>query len=282
MEFKLQRDIVFFDIEATGLSIIKDRIVQLAMIKYSKKGGEPIEKCWMINPGVPISEEAMAVHGITPKDVARKPSFRDLAEEIYDFIGHSDLGGYNSNRFDVPMLMEEFARVGMELDISKRNLIDAQRIFYKMEPRTLGAAYKFYCGKKMENAHDALVDVRATVEVLKGQLDKYEGVDWENDDEVIKEPVQNDMKALHDFVNDMRWVEPTQKLKMDKDGTIIFNFGKYHGKPVGASLAADKPYYKWILNMEFTNQVKQMVKELVKSYESKDRFIKPASCSLSV
>ena len=161
MDFKLERDLIFFDLEATGLNVIRDRIIQIAMIKFFKDGREPEELSMLINPGIPISEEAMQVHGITPKDVANKPVFQQVADKIYEFIGNADLAGYNSNRFDIPMLMEEFARIGMEFDISRRRTIDVQRIFYKMEPRTLKAALKFYCEEDMEDAHDALADVKS-------------------------------------------------------------------------------------------------------------------------
>lgn len=272
MEFNLDRDIVFFDLEATGLSVVKDRIVQIALIKYPKKGGGPIEKSMLINPGVPISEEAMSVHGITPKMVSNKPTFQQVAQELYDFIGNADLGGYNSNRYDVPMLMEEFARVGMELDISKRRLIDVQRIFYKMEPRTLSAALKFYCGKELIGAHDALADVRATVDVLKGQLDKYKGVDLvDGDGNVTPEPVRNDMKAIHDFVNDLRYLEPTQKMKLNDEGVAVFCFGKYNNAPVGETLAKNPNYYNWIMKMEFSSQVKQLAKKYLKEYKEQNR-----------
>jgi DNA polymerase-3 subunit epsilon len=272
MEFNLDRDIVFFDLEATGLSVVKDKIVQIALIKYAKKGGEPVEKSMMINPGIPISEEAMNVHKITPKMLANKPTFGQVAQELYDFIGNADLGGYNSNRYDVPMLMEEFSRVGMELDISKRKLIDVQRIFYKMEPRTLGAALKFYCGEKLVGAHDALADVRATVDVLKGQLEKYKGVDIEDGDgNVIPEPVRNDMKAIHDFVNDLRYLEPTQKMKLNDKGVAVFSFGKYNNAPVGETFAKNMNYYNWIMKMEFSSQVKQLSKKYLKEYKEQNK-----------
>ncbi|MEL6356123.1 MAG: 3'-5' exonuclease, partial [Bacteroidota bacterium] len=152
----LDRNLVFFDIESTGLNVIRDRIMQIALIRVHADGSPSAELEMLINPGVLISEEAYAVHGIGPKDVANKPNFEKVAKQLYDFIGDADLAGYNSNRFDVPMLMEEFARAGLDFDISKRRLIDAQRIFYRFEPRTLSAALAFYAGKKMENAHDAL------------------------------------------------------------------------------------------------------------------------------
>jgi len=268
MEFNLNRDLIFLDIEATGLNVVRDRIIQIAMIKYPAAGGEPEELSLMVNPGIPISQEAMEVHGIEPKDVANKPTFRQVAEQIRDFIGNADLAGYNSNRFDIPMLMEEFDRVGMELNVDNRRTIDVQRIFYKMEPRTLKAALRFYCDKELEGAHDAMADVKATIDVFKGQLRRYENTDYEDGDgNLHPAPVKNDMQAIHDFTNDNRFLDATQKLKYDVNGEIVFSFGKYNGKPVAETLAHDKQYYNWILNKEFTSQVKQLVKKIVRDYE---------------
>lgn len=272
MKLNLDRDLCFFDLEATGLNVIRDRIVQIAIIKYSKKDKEPEELSMMINPGIPISAEAMEVHGITPKMLANKPTFQQVSKKIYDFIGNSDLAGYNSNRFDVPMLMEEFARVGVEFDVSKRRLIDVQRVFYKMEPRTLKAALRFYCGKELENAHDALADVHATIDVFKGQLTKYEGVDLKDaDGNIIEAPIKNDMQVIHDFTSDLKTIDATQRLKYDQNGVVVFNFGKYQGKPVAATLTKDRQYYNWILNKEFSSQVKQIVKRLVKEHGKEQR-----------
>lgn len=272
MEFKLSRDLCFFDIESTGLNVIKDRIIQIAIIKYFAKDKEPEELSLMINPGIPISLEAMMVHGITPKDVAKKPTFQQVADKIYDFIGKSDLAGYNSNRFDIPILIEEFARVGIEFDVSNRRTIDIQRIFYKMEPRTLKAALKFYCGETMEDAHDALVDVRATVDVFKGQLKKYADINYEDEDgNIIESPIRNDMQMIHEFTNDNRFLDATQRMKVDIDGVAVFNFGKYQGKPVAETLVNDRQYYHWMLNKEFSSQVKQIIKKLVKDYEKEHK-----------
>ncbi len=268
MKLNLNSDLCFFDIESTGLNVIRDRIVQIAIIKYFKDGREPVELELLVNPGIPISEEAMGVHGIKPSDLANKPTFQQVSQQIFDFIGNADLCGYNSNRFDVPMLMEEFARVGMEFDVSKRRLLDAQRIFYKMEPRTLSAAHRYYCGEQMENAHDALADVRATINVFKGQIKMYDGVDLTTDDgEIIKEPVKNDMQAIYEFTNDLKTIDATQRLKYDANGVVVFNFGKYTGQSVVEVLTRDKPYYHWILNKEFSSQVKQFVKKLMKDHE---------------
>ena len=265
MDIHLDRDIVFFDVETTGLNVVRDRIVQLAMIKLRKNGQSPEEFSTLINPGIPISEESMAIHGITPKDLANKPTFRQLAQKIWDFIGDADLAGYNSNRFDVPMLMEEFAREEMEFDISKRRLIDVQRIFYKMEPRTLKAAYRFYCQQELTDAHDALADVKATLDVFRGQLTMYEGKDLlDEDGNTIPAPIKNDIQALHDFTNDLNFLDATQKLKVQNDGTVVFNFGKYVGQPVKEVLKKERNYGHWIQDKEFSSQVKQYIKQMMK------------------
>jgi DNA polymerase-3 subunit epsilon len=272
MELVLKRNLVFLDIEATGLNVIRDRIIQIAMIRYHANGEEPAQLNQLVNPGIPISEEAMQVHGILPGDVANKPTFAQVAQQLYDFIGDADLAGYNSHRFDIPMLMEEFARVGLDFSLNHRRHIDVQRIFYKMEPRTLKAALRFYCEKDMEDAHDALADVQATVDVFLGQLKRYEGVDYEDQDgKATPAPVRMDVQALHDFTNDHRFVDATQKLKYDHRGQVVFNFGKYVGKPVAESLAKDKDYYNWMLHKEFSTQVKQIIKKLVREYEQGGR-----------
>lgn len=272
MEIQLDRDLCFFDIESTGLNVVTDRILQIAIVKYPKNGTAPQELSMLINPGIPISLEAMLVHGISPKDVANKPTFAQVAPKIRDFIGDADFAGYNSNRFDIPILMEEFSRVGIELDMSRRRTIDVQRIFYKMEPRTLKAAVKFYCDKELEDAHDALADVRATIDVFFGQLQRYEGKDFIDEHGALQpSPVTRDIQALHEFTNDQKFLDATQKMRYDVDGVAVFNFGKYNGQPVAETLVNDKQYYNWILNKEFTSQVKQIVKKLVREYEKEQR-----------
>ena len=265
----LSKPLIFLDIEATGLHVIRDRIVQLAMLKYLPGKPEPLEFNQLVNPGLPISEEAMAVHGITPADVANKPTFVQVARQVAEFIGDADLAGFNSDRFDIPMLMEELSRAGIEFEMEGRKTIDVQRIFYKMEPRTLGAAYKYYCGGAIENAHNAMADVEATVAVLKGQLDMYRETDYvTSDDEVIRQPVRESVDALHNFTSDLKMLDATQKLKVGPNGEAVFNFGKYLNKPVAETLHRDKQYYQWILNMEFSQQVKNLVKKLVREYEN--------------
>jgi len=269
LNFNLDRPIVFFDIESTGLSVIKDRIVQIALIKYSPGKDEPEELELMINPGIPISPEAMAVHKITPDMLKNKPTFAQVGQQIYDFIGNADLGGYNSDRFDIPMLLEELARVGIDLDPDKRRSIDVQKIFYKMEPRTLKAALKFYCQKDLVGAHDALADVRATVDVLKGQIIKYQDVDHvDGDGFTTPAPIKNNMGAISEFTNDRRFVDVTMRMKYDPAGEIVFNFGKHIGQKVIDVLKRDPQYAQWLLDKDFSVQVKNTVKRLRKQIEA--------------
>jgi len=198
--------------------------------------------------------------------VADKPYFKDVAQEVFDFIGDADLAGYNSNRFDVPMLMEELDRASIPLDMSVRRTIDVMRIFTKMEPRNLVAALKFYTGEDLQDAHDALEDVRATVKVLEGQLDRYHETPFDDGDGNISKPVQNNMQQLHDFTTDLRFADVTQKLKYDLDGEIVFNFGKYNGQPVGKFLYKDRQYLGWMLSKDFSYQVKDIIQKEVKAY----------------
>ncbi len=264
-EFKLniEKDIIFFDIESTGLNVLKDRILQIALIKYTKDQIEPQELFMLINPGVPISDEAYAVHGISNEMVRNKPTFVQVGNEIYDFIGNADIAGYNSDRFDVPMLMEEFHRLGLEFDISKRKLLDIQKIFYKMEPRTLKAAYKLYCGGDLSDAHDALADARATVEVFKGQIRRYENVDYVDGDGFIHAaPIKNDIQAIVNFISDDSMLDVTQRLKYNTKGEVIFNFGKYAGQVVAQVFKMEPNYFHWIMEKDFSAQVKQIVKKI--------------------
>jgi DNA polymerase III subunit epsilon len=268
VEFNLKRDLIFFDIESTGLNVIRDRIVQIALMKYPKNGGTPEEMEFLINPGIPISDESMAIHGITPDMLKNKPTFEKVGRKIYDFIGDADVAGYNSDRFDVPMLMEEFARIGLDFDIGSRNLIDVQKIFYKMEPRTLKAALALYCGKELEDAHNAMSDVKATADVFKGQLIKYQNQDYtDGDGFVTPAPIINDIPKIASFLYDQGSLDVTQRLRYDVNGTIVFNFGKHIGKPVAKTLYEDRQYYHWILEKEFSYQVKKIVKKLFEEYE---------------
>lgn len=263
MQLRLERDICFLDIESTGLHIMRDRIIQLALIKHFADGRPPVERCELINPEIPISREAQDVHGISQEQVADKPTFKELAPDLLDFIGDADLAGYNSNRFDIPFLMEEFARAGLELDIEGRRLIDVQRIFYKMEPRTLKAAVKFYCDRDFEEAHDALEDVRATIDVLDGQLMRYAEADLVDEEgKVLAQPVRPDVQALHEFTNDLRLLDATQRLRYNDKGEVVFNFGKYSGISVAETFAREPQYFQWMMGKDFSAQVKKIIQSI--------------------
>jgi len=257
--FKLERDIVFFDIESTGLNVMQDRIIQIALIKHYANGNPPAELELLVNPQIAIGREAQAVHGISAEDIADKPPFSAVAKQIMDFIGDADMGGYNSDRFDLPMLSEELARCDIDLDVESRRTVDVQKIFYKMEPRTLKAAYKKFCGKNLEDAHDALADVRATVDVFAGQLKTYEGVDYEDGDGFVTvAPITNDIGAIHEFIKDPSRVDFTNRLKRDANGDIVFNFGKYSNQKVYDVFKKDRNYYHWIQQKDFSTQVKKI------------------------
>lgn len=267
MQIALDRDLCFFDLEATGLHVLRDRILQIAIVKYFADGRPPAERCELVNPGVPIPEEAIRVHGITPDMVRNKPLFAQIAKDLHAFIGNSDLAGYNSNRFDIPLLMEEFARAGIDFELEGRRMIDVQRIFYKMEPRTLRAAVRFYCDRDFEEAHDALEDVRATIDVLQGQLQRYRDTDLvEEDGTVVSRPVNSDVQSLHDFTNDARLLDATQRLRYNDRGDIVFNFGKYNGEPVRDIFQREPQYYHWMMGKDFSAQVKKIITRV---YEGK-------------
>jgi DNA polymerase III subunit epsilon len=262
MNLKLEKDLCFFDLETTGSDVYKDRIVQIALIKYPKDGSGPIERKYLVNPLQPISIEATLIHGISNDMVRDAAPFKLLAVEIFDFIGDSDLGGYNSNRFDIPLLIEEFSRVGLTFSLEGRRLIDALQIFYKMEPRTLQAALKFYCGKTLEQAHDALADTRATAEVFFGQLEYYKNTDWSDPQtgDLIEKPIRNDIQFVHDFINgnDNR-VDLTGRFVRNDDGIIIFNFGNQKGQ--AAHLHPN--VLRWIIDKDFPLQVKNIARDIL-------------------
>ena len=263
MKLKLEKDIIFFDIESTGLSTSKDRIVQLAIIKCFADGRPNLEKTRLINPEIPIPIESSAIHGITDEMVKDQPTFAKVAKGLLELIGNSDLAGFNSNRFDIVMLMEEFERCGMQLDMSERRCVDVLRVFHKMEQRTLAGAMRFYCDEKIENAHNAMVDTKATLKVLEAQLEKYKDVDFEEKDgNILKAPVKNDIQALHDFTNDKNELDFQGKVKLNAEGVPFFTFGKYQNLPVGRSLAGDSKYMQWILNGDFASDTKRIITRL--------------------
>lgn len=245
MELNLKKPIIFFDLETTGTDITKDRIVEICYIKVSPDGKE-VEYTRRINPGMHIPETASAVHGIYDEGVKGCPMFKDVAREIANEFEGCDVAGFNSNRFDLPLLAEEFLRAQVDIDLSRMRAIDVQVLYHKREPRTLSAAYKFYCGKVLEDAHSALADTRATYEVLKSQLDFYG--DLENDMEVLSKESS--------FTNN---VDFAGRFIYDENGRELFNFGKYKGMPVDAVLDRDPGYYGWMMNGEFSLNTKQVL-----------------------
>ena len=248
MELKLQNPLIFFDLETTGVNASKDRIVEISYIKLMPNGTE-VEKTLRINPEMHIPEEATAVHGITDADVADKPRFKDIAKELARVFEGCDIAGFNSNRFDVPLLAEEFLRADVDVDFSRRRFVDVQTIFHKMEQRTLVAAYKFYCGKNLEDAHSADADTRATYEVLKAQLDKYPSL-------------QNDIDFLSKFSTHNRNVDLAGRIVYNDNNVEVFNFGKYKGQPVEDVLRRDPGYYGWIIGNDFTLNTKAMLTKI--------------------
>lgn len=243
MNLNLKNPIIFFDLETTGLDVCKDRIVQIAYIKVNPNGTEE-EKNFLINPERPIPAETTAIHGISDADVADKPTFKELASVLVKDFKGSDIAGFNSNRFDIPLLAEEFLRAGADIDLSRCKKIDVQTIFHKKEQRNLVAAYKFYCGKDLDNAHNALADTRATYEVLKGQLDKYPDL-------------ENDMAYLSDFTSHNKNVDFAGHLVYNEKGDEVINFGKYKGQLASKVLKDDPGYYGWIMQADFPLTTKQ-------------------------
>ena len=255
MELNLKNPIIFFDLETTGVDISKDRIVEISLVKVSPGSSEPEVKTRRIRPvddkgqTMHIPEEASAVHGIYDKDVADAPAFRQIAKSLADYIKGCDLGGFNSNRFDVPILAEEFLRAGVDIDLKKRKFVDVQTIFHKKEQRTLTAAYKFYCGKTLEDAHSAQADTLATYEVLKAQLDRYEA---DGD-------LPNDVAALAEYSTQSRFVDFAGRIVYDDKDREAFSFGKHKGRLVEEVFRAEPSYYDWIMNGDFPLYTKQVV-----------------------
>jgi DNA polymerase-3 subunit epsilon len=249
MELQLKNPLVFFDLETTGTNIVTDRIVEISFLKIHPNGNRE-QKTKRINPEMPIPADSSAIHGITDEDVKDCPTFRQIAKSLANQIEGCDLAGFNSSRFDIPLLMEEFLRAGVDIDFSKRKLIDVQVIFHKKEPRTLEAAYRFYCGKELEDAHSAEADTLATYEVLKAQLDRYP-------------ELENDMGKLSDeFSAINNNVDFSGRIILNEHGVEIFNFGKHKGKPVSEVLKVEPSFYAWMMDSEFPLHTKQVLTKI--------------------
>ncbi len=260
MNLNLVRPLAFIDLETTGIDVVNDRIVQIAVLKVLPNGKE-IPTGRKINPTIPIPLEASKVHGIYDKDVQNEPVFAEIAQKLANFLNDSDFAGYNSNKFDIPLLLLEFSRAGIDFKLAGRNFIDVQTIFHKMEPRNLKAAYKFYCGKNLVGAHDALNDTLATYEVFKAQLQRYENVAYEDKDGKISYPIENHLETLASFTP-FNLLDPTGKVVYDEQGREIFNFGKHKGKTLVEVFAQDSSYYDWIMNQDFSIFTKKAIKRV--------------------
>ena len=243
MKLNLVKPIIFFDLETTGTDISKDRVVEICYIKVYPDGKE-VEYTKRINPEMHIPEGASAVHGIYDADVKDCPTFKEVAREIANEFEGCDVAGFNSNRFDLPLLAEEFLRAQVDIDLTRHHAIDVQVLYHKREPRTLSAAHKFYCGTEFDNAHSALADTRATYEVLKAQLDHYADM-------------ENSVEALSKESSFTRNVDFAGRLVYDDAGREVFNFGKYKGMPVAEVLRRDPSYYGWMMNGDFSLNTKQ-------------------------
>ncbi len=269
MKLHLQKPLAFFDLETTGTDVAKDRIVEIAIVKIMPDGQIntlPSESGsahrFLINPGVPIPVEASMVHGIYDADVKDAPTFEQAAPKLFKFLFDCDLGGYNSNKFDIPLLAEEFLRVGIDFSIEGRNLIDVQVIYHLMEPRNLKAAYKFYCNKSLEDAHEALPDARATYEVFEAMLEKYKDVEVEDGKGSMIKPVQNDMQVIHALSERRKKADLAGHLIYNEKGEVVYNFGKYKGMSVKDILIKDPGYYSWMQNAEFPLYTKKVLMKI--------------------
>ncbi|MDE6811949.1 MAG: 3'-5' exonuclease [Muribaculaceae bacterium] len=255
MGLQLERPLIFFDLETTGTNIIKDRIVEISCVKLYPDGTYT-QKTRRINPGIPIPASATKVHHITDEDVADCPTFRQVSKSLLDYFDNCDIAGYNSNKFDVPLLVEEFARAGIKFDVSGRKFVDVQNIFHKMEQRTLVAAYKFYCGKDLTEAHAAAADTMATMEVLLAQVEKYDDLG-------------NDVKSLSDFSTGDRNLDLAARIVLNDDDIPVFNFGKHKGSSVEEVLRREPSFYSWVMQGEFPKNTKDVLTQLKYQFSHK-------------
>ncbi len=248
MELKLEKPIIFFDLETTGVSIAKDRIVEISILKIFPNGNKE-SKTWLVNPEMEIPKESSDIHGITNEKVVTEPTFNELAQQVSEMIAGCDLAGFNSNRFDIPLLAEEMLRAEVNFDMKDRVAIDVQVIFHKKEERTLSAGYKFYCGESLENAHSAEADTLATYEILKAQLDKYDDL-------------ENNVKFLNEFSTHNKRADFAGFIMYNDEGDEVFSFGKYKNHKVKDVLKKDKGYFSWIQNADFPLYTKKVLAEI--------------------
>lgn len=246
----LKRPIIFFDLETTGTDIVNDRIVEMALIKIMPDGSRQ-HYVKRLNPQCPIPQGATDIHGITDADVQHEPTFRQIAHELFEWMRLCDLSGYNAARFDLPLLAEEFLRVGIRPEFEACQMLDVQHIFYRMEPRTLKAAYRFYCGKELENAHSAEADILATIEVLEAQLNKY------------PDDLSCEVDPLCASLNDGEEIVDYARALMRRNGTVVFNFGKHKNRVVSEVFKSEPSYYDWMMKSGFSLHTKQKISEIL-------------------
>lgn len=260
MNLKLKSPLAFFDLETTGINIANDRVVEISILKVLPNG-EQEKLTELVNPGKPIPNETSLIHGIYDKDVKDAPGFKDIAKKLAKFLEGCDLGGFNILRFDVPMIVEEFLRADVNFDISKRKMIDAQKIFHLMEKRNLAAAYKFYCHKTLENAHSAEADTFATYEIFLKQIERYDGQEVEDMRGNKLGVITNDMEAVHNITL-QNMVDLAGRMIFNEEGIEVFNFGKHKGKKVTDVLESEPMYYNWIQKNDFSLDTKRKLTEI--------------------
>lgn len=260
MQLHLLNPLAVFDLETTGTNISTDRIVELSIVKIMPDGTEEI-KTRRINPTIPIPVESSMIHGIYDKDVKDEPTFKSVAKSLHDFLEGCDLGGFNCLKFDIPLLVEEFLRADVEFDVSGRKLVDAQKIFHLMEKRTLSAAYQFYCNKTLDDAHSAEADTLATAEVIKAQVERYEGQEVVNPMGKVIGKVENNMKNLHE-ITAANMVDLAGRFVMNDEGVEVFNFGKHRHKSVEEILKAEPGYYDWMMKGDFPQDTKRKLTQI--------------------
>ncbi len=274
MLLNLEKPIVFFDLETTGVNVGTDHIVEICLLKVNpdQTTEQLVHRVRPVDSDgktIHIPEFTTAIHGISDADVADKPSFTQLAPEIASFIGDADLAGYNSNKFDVPLLVEEFLRAGLKFDLKSRRLIDVQNIFHKMEQRTLKAAYRFYCGKNLDHAHSADADTMATYEVLMAQLDRYQDSEYTAPDGSVSKPIVNNIEQLSQFTCNSQWADLVGHIGYDKQHREIFNFGKHKGKTLESIFNVEPAYYDWMMKADFPLSTKECITEVWKRRQDK-------------
>lgn len=268
MKLNLKNPLCFFDLETTGINITQDRIIEIAVIKLMPSS-EVLRKTNLLNPTIPIPPESTAIHGITNEQVADKPTFKEVAKDYARFLEGCDLSGFNVLKFDIPVLVEEFLRVGVDFDYSKKKIIDSQRIFHLMEKRTLGAAYKFYMNADLTDSHTAEADTEASMKVLLAQVERYEGQDVTDGLGNKVGEIRNDMDALHKLTGS-EMVDLSGRIVRNQKGEEVFNFGKHKGKPVTTVLSAEPSYYDWMMNGDFALDTKRKLTEIkLRSFNKK-------------